>query len=636
MGGLFRNSRDVPRILGYERAYTRSTPKCGLLYSKYQRTRGDFDEVCFLPRYNSSMHRRLLALARSSGFMLTLTILLGWGGGILTIVQAWFLARVVNDVFLGGQLREAVLPLLGILLGALLLKSAFIWGADVSANAVAQTVKADLRARLLTHLSALGPAYTQGERTGELSTAAVEGIEQLDAYFSQYLPAIVLAASIPLTILLLIFPLDPLTGIVFILTAPLIPFFMILIGKAGESLTKRQYNTLSRLSAHFFDVLQGLTTLKTLGQAKSQAQVIGEFSARYRDVTMQVLRVTFLSALALELLATLSTAIVAVEIGFRLLYGNMEFLPAFFILVLAPDYYQPLRNLGLRFHAGMSGVTAATRIYEILDTPIATNDERQTTNNQRPGQPLSSFVLGPSSFVRFDAVSYTYPSRETPALDNISFAIPHGKMTALVGASGAGKSTLASLILRFIAPQSGQIWVGVTPLEQIPPEAWRQQVAWVPQNPYLFQDSLAANLRLARPNAPEADLLTACRRAGLEEFIASLPDGLQTPIGERGARLSGGQAQRLALARAFLKDAPLLLLDEPTSSLDPGLEASLEASVRELMQGRTTLVIAHRLSTVYQSDQIVVLEAGRVMETGTHSQLISRNATYARLVESGK
>lgn len=593
----------------------------------------DFHDVRFHPRYNSSVHRRLLTLARSSGFMLTLTILLGWGGGVLTIVQAWFLARVVNDVFLGGQLREAVLPLLGILLGALLLKSAFIWGADVSANAVAQAVKADLRARLLTHISALGPAYTQAERTGELSTAAVEGIEQLDAYFSQYLPAIVLAASIPLTILLLIFPLDPLTGVVFILTAPLIPFFMILIGKAGESLTKRQYNTLSRLSAHFFDVLQGLTTLKTLGQAKSQAQVIGEFSARYRDVTMQVLRVTFLSALALELLATLSTAIVAVEIGFRLLYGNMEFLPAFFILVLAPDYYQPLRNLGLRFHAGMSGVTAATRIYEILDTPLP--DRVSGVKYQVSGEPLTPAHLTPDTLT-LDTVSYTYPSRETPALDNISFTIPHGKMTALVGASGAGKSTLASLILRFIASQSGQIWVGETPLEQIPPEVWRQQVAWVPQNPYLFQDSLSANLRLARPDAPEADLLTACRRAGLEEFIASLPDGLQTPIGERGARLSGGQAQRLALARAFLKDAPLLLLDEPTSSLDPGLEAGLKASVRELMQGRTTLVIAHRLSTVYQSDQIVVLEAGRVMETGTHGQLIARNTTYARLVESGK
>jgi thiol reductant ABC exporter CydD subunit len=551
------------------------------------------------------MHRRLLTLARSSGFMLTLTIALGWGGGILTIVQAWFLARVVNDVFLGGQTREAVLPLIGILLGALLLKSAFVWGADVSANAVAQTIKTDLRARLLKHLAALGPAYTGGERTGELSTAAVEGIEQLDAYFSQYLPAIVLAASIPLTILLVVFPIDLLTGIVFILTAPLIPFFMVMIGKAAEALTKRQYSSLSRLSSHFFDVLQGLTTLKILGQARGQAQVIGQFSERYRDMTMQVLRVTFLSALALELLATISVAIVAVEIGFRLLYRNMEFLPAFFLLVLAPDFYQPLRNLGLRFHAGMSGVTAATRIYEILDTPVS--GVRYQKSGETPTQPN----LTPDTLT-LDTITYTYPSRQSPAIEDISLEIPSGKMTALIGPSGSGKSTLASLLLRFIEPQRGQILVGETPLAQIPPDLWREQIAWVPQNPYLFSDSLANNLRLAKPDAPESDLRAACRRAGLEEFIAELPEGLETQIGERGARLSGGQAQRLALARAFLKDAPLLILDEPTSSLDPALESQLEAAVRALTRNRTVLVIAHRLATIRQADQLIVLEAGKV------------------------
>ncbi len=560
----------------------------------------------FVGRYNSAMHRRLLTLARSSRSMLLLTVALGWGAGLLTILQAWFLARVVNQVFLGGQTLADVLPLLGVLLLALVIKSLFVWGADVSANAVAQAVKADLRARLLRHLSTLGPAFTGGERTGELSTAAVEGIEQLDAYFSQYLPAIVLAASIPLTILLLVFPIDWLTGVVFFLTAPLIPFFMILIGRAGEALTKRQYGSLGRLSSHFFDVLQGLTTLKLLGQAKGQAQVIGEFSTRYRDVTMQVLRVTFLSALALEFLATLSTAIVAVEIGFRLLYRNLEFLPAFFILVLAPDFYQPLRTLGLRFHAGMSGVTAATRIYEILDIPLPQASSAGVVN--LPEQAVSLRQAG----IIFKAVSYTYPNRETPALEKISLHLPPGKLTALVGPSGAGKSTLASLLLRFIAPQEGQILLDETSLDSLPPDTWREQIAWVPQNPYLFSDTLSANLRLARPAASNAELLTACQQAGLEEFIDSLPDGLATRIGERGARLSGGQAQRMALARAFLKDAPFLLLDEPTSSLDPVLEASLEASVRKLTKGRTVLVIAHRLATIRRADQVIALENGRV------------------------
>lgn len=552
--------------------------------------------------------------------MLALTVALGWGGGILTIVQAWFLARVVHDVFLGGQTREAVLPLIGILLGALLLKSAFVWGADVSANAVAQAVKTDLRTRLLKHLAALGPAYTQGERTGELSTAAVEGIEQLDAYFSQYLPAIVLAASIPLTILLVVFPIDLLTGIVFTLTAPLIPFFMVIIGKAAEALTKRQYASLNRMSSHFFDVLQGLTTLKILGQARGQAQVIGQFSERYRDMTMQVLRITFLSALALEFLATIATAIVAVEIGFRLLYRHMEFLPAFFLLILAPDFYQPLRNLGLRFHAGMSGVTAATRIYEILDTPVS--GVRYQVSGKTPTQPHLTPDTSKPDTLTLDTITYIYPTRATPALDNISLEIPSAKMTALIGPSGSGKSTLASLLLRFIEPQSGQILVGKTPLAQIPPDLWREQIAWTPQNPYLFSDTIANNLRLAKPDASEADLLSACQRARLAEFIAELPEGLQTQIGERGARLSGGQAQRLALARAFLKDAPLLILDEPTSSLDPALESQLEAAVRELTKNRTVLVIAHRLATIRQADQVIVLEAGKVVNRFSGSAVL--------------
>lgn len=573
--------------------------------------------------------RRLLELARSSGFALTLTILLGWTGGLLTIVQAWFLASIVNDVFLNGLPRSLLGWPLALLLLAIAARALSIWGADVSANLVARRVKANLRERLLQHLSALGPSFTQGERTGELATAAVEGVEALDAYFSQYLPQVVLAASIPLTILLLIFPIDLLTGLVFLLTAPLVPFFMILIGKSGEALTGRQFASLSRLSAHFYDVLQGLTTLKALGQAKSQVKVIAEVGERYRDVTMQVLRVTFLSALALELLTTLSTAIVAVEIGLRLLYGRLEFLPAFFILVVAPDFYLPLRQLGLRYHAGMSGATAAKRIFEILDMPLPASAVQLSAATPA----WDGFA--PQRFdISFQNVSFQYAGRETPALQDVSFTIPHGQITALVGASGAGKSTIASLLLRFGEPGSGRIMIDNQPLSGLPADEWRKLVAWVPQNPYLFQDSLAANLKLARPQATENELMRACEQAGLLDFIATLPEGLETPIGERGARLSGGQAQRLALARAFLKDAPFLLLDEPTSSLDPGLEAELRQSVQRLISGRSALVIAHRLSTVYQAGQIIVLQAGRVVETGKHQDLVAQKGLYASLVHA--
>jgi ATP-binding cassette subfamily C protein CydD len=341
---------------------------------------------------------RLLQQAKSSRTALGLTIALGFVGGIFTVLQAWMLSRVIDGVFLGGADLRASVPLLGLLLLLFLLKAGSLWGSQIAAKQVALNIKTSLREKIYAHLQKLGPLYVRGERTGELVHTVTEGIEALDAYFSEYLPQLVLAALVPLTFLFFVFPLDRLSGLVLLLTAPLIPVFMVLIGDRADALTQRQWRTLSRMSAHFLDVLQGLTTLKLLGRSRAQIEVIRQVSERFRERTMGVLRVAFLSALVLELVATLSTAVVAVEIGLRLLYGRMAFEQALFVLLLAPEFYLPLRLLGTRFHAGINGVTAATRIFEVLDTPI-----RPETEDRRPTDSL----LGHPSPVGFSNHSYT-------------------------------------------------------------------------------------------------------------------------------------------------------------------------------------------------------------------------------------
>ncbi len=566
------------------------------------------------------MHRRLLSLTRDTRLSLTLTVLAGLLAGFLTIWQSWLLSSVINGVFLQKQtLTQVTTPLLYILL-AISGRAFLTWLNEVAANAVAVKIKTDLRERLFAHILKLGPAYSRGQRTGELTTAAVEGIEALDAYFSQYLPQLVVTALVPLSILFFVFPIDLLTGLVFLITAPLIPFFMIIIGKGAETVTKRQYETLRLLSAHFLDSLQGLTTLKLFGQSKGQAKTIAKISDQYRDTTMSVLRITFLSALALEMLATISTAIVAVEIGFRLLYRNMEFQPALFLLVLAPEFYMPLRALGARFHAGMNGTTAAKRIYEILDTPI---DIRNSNIDNR----ISNVDF---STIELSNISFTYPNETTPALQNINLQINQGQHIALVGKTGAGKSTLVQLLLGFIQPTQGNI----NYQSPITNHHLHHSIAWVPQRPHLFHTTIAENIRLGKADATHEEVIQAAKAARLHDFIDSLPEKYETIVGESGARLSSGQAQRLALARAFLKDAPILILDEPTSALDPETESLLEESTRELMQGRTTITIAHRLNTIFQADKIIVLDEGKIIEQGTHRELVANNGMYASMVRT--
>jgi ATP-binding cassette, subfamily C, bacterial CydD len=576
-----------------------------------------------------NLDHRLLRQAWAARAALIAAILLGFLGGVAIILQASVVSQIIARVLISGESLQVVSPLLGWLLAVILIRAVFAVLADGAAGAVAVRVKQNLRQSLTERLFALGPAYVQGERSGEVSAVLLDGVEVLDAYFSQYLPQLVLAAAVPLAILAVVFPLDVLTGIVLLLTAPLIPLFMILIGKSGEELTGRQWKTLSRMSAHFLDTLQGLTTLKLLGRSQERAAEIQAVSERYRLATMNVLRITFLSAFTLELVATISTAVVAVEIGLRLLAGRIGFEQGFFLLLLAPEFYQPLRMLGQRFHAGMSGVSAAARIFEILN-------ERERTVH-----PISSVVTVSNlpidlvgKVLHLEGVSYTYPGRALAAVHDISFTAAPGQQIALVGASGAGKTTIAMLLLRFIEPETGAIRLGEQNIAGLTPHVWRSQVAWVPQQPYLFHTTIADNLRLARPAATHAQLRQAAHLALLDDWIQSLPAGYETLVGEQGARLSGGQAQRLALARAFLKDAPLLIMDEPTAHLDPEQEAMLEEATRRLCTGRRVILIAHRLPSIFRSDQILLMAGGQIIESGSHNDLYKQGRAYYHLVNA--
>ncbi len=573
------------------------------------------------------LDRRLLRVLRAALSPFLLAVLCGIAGGVLVLLQARTLSRVVAGVFLGGQGLMHVAPLMTGLLGIMLLRALATLLGEVSAGRLAVQVKTRLRAALLERMFGAGPAGLRGQQSGELANTAMQGIEALDAYFSQYLPQVVLAAALPLIILAVVFPIDLLSALVLLLTAPLIPVFMVLIGQASEKLTRRQFRSLSRMSAFFLDTLQGLETLKTLGQSARQEERILAVSERYRAATMSVLRVTFLSALVLELVGTLSTAVIAVQIGLRLLYGRVGFEEAFFLLLLAPEFYQPLRQLGARFHAGMSGVAAAKRIFEIFDLPAegqASVPGPGVLPKGRPGRLA----------VRFEDVYYRYPGSELNALTGASFIIQPGEHVALVGHSGAGKSTLVDLLLRFDVPQRGRILLGAWEARALDLNAWRALVAWVPQRPHLFHASIAANLRLGWPGADDAALWDALRLAGLDDFARSLPAGLDTPVGEGGARLSGGQAQRLALARAYLKNAPLLVLDEPTAHLDPENTAAFLTAARALhsASGAAVLTVAHSRQTAAEADRIVVLDGGRVVEEGTHASLLARSGAYAALV----
>lgn len=585
-----------------------------------------------------NINKKLLRYVKTMYLYIVIVGILGLLTALCIVAQAHFIAQIINGAFLLKQSLPILQGAFIILLGVLLIRALLIWGGEVITNAVSCRVKSDLRGRLFSYLFKLGPLYTRGERSGEIVNTSADGVETLDAYFIQFFPQLTTTLIIPAVVLIAVFKFDLLSGIVLLLTWPILPIFMILIGMQANAMTKKRWQILSQLSAHFLDVLQGLTTLKLFGRATVQEETIRRVSEQYGDITMKVLRVAFLSSFVMEMGATLSTAIVAVEVGLRLLYGGIPFSSALFILLLAPEFYLPLRSLGTQFHASMDSAASAERIFDILETPLPT----QTQDAVPMGEPGARKVTPPLLFsgqLAFQDVHYSYPSTEEgqttrKALQGISFSVQPGQRVAFVGTSGAGKTTIASLLLRFMEPTSGTIAIDDRPIQQLSAQEWRKMVAWQPQHPYVFNTTIAENIRLGRADAPMEDVIKVAQAADMHDFIQTLPQGYDTIIGERGTRLSGGQVQRLSLARAFLKDAPILIVDEATSTLDIESEARVFQTIDKVLKDRMVLIIAHRLNTIQDADQIIVLQEGRIAASGTHQSLLLSSPLYQNLVRA--
>jgi len=533
-----------------------------------------------------AVDRRLLRQTRGTRIFLVLSTLIGAAQAVLILLLAWLLAGIITDAFLGGlgldQLRGPVVALAAVLLG----RAALAWLSEVVAQRSSAAVKSELRMRFLAKLVALGPRWLTGERSGELTSLATRGIDALDDYFSRYLPQLVLVCVVPLVVAGRMLTVDWLSALIVVVTLPLIPIFMVLVGLATKSMTARHWATLQALAHHFLDVLSGIGTLKVFGRSRAQVETIRRLSDRQRRTTLATLRLAFLSSLVLELVATLSVALVAVSVGLRLVDGRLDLKTALFVLILAPEAYLPLRLLGAHYHASAEGLAAADELFAVIERDAP-----------KPGREIAD----PAAAIVLDRVTVRSREVDQPAVDGLSIAIPPGQVTGIVGPSGGGKSTLLGLLLGTIRPDAGRILAGGIDLADADLLRWRQQIAWMGQDPVLFAGTVADNIALGYDAADDLAVRRAARSARVD-----VP--LDLVLGERGEGVSAGQRRRIALARAILRDTPLLLLDEPTESVDPETEQALLASLPEVFTGRTVVLVTHRPALLELCDHVIHLD----------------------------
>ncbi len=569
------------------------------------------------------MQKKLLRLVKDFPWYFLISVGCAEIGAIFLILQYQQVASFANSIMYLGKNFDSVLIILIGIVGAVLIRGFFQFFSDLFSRKMAVKIKSKIRNGLVQKATRI-QFYTETQRL-DFQTLIVDGVEALDSYFSQYVPQLLISVFIPISILFFVFPLDGLTGWVLLLTAPLVPVFMILIGRFSKTVTARQWKKLNRMSNFFMDSIRGVKTLLLFNQGKQHVHRIERVSNEYHDVTMKVLRIAFLSAFVLEFISTLSTAVVAVEIGLRLLYGRLGFEEAFFILLIAPEFYLPLRNLGLRFHAGMNGVEASKNIFAFLGQPEV---KFQTHISKK------EFAWCDFKQIQFKEVSLVYPKSDQNVLNSVRFNIPIGKRSAIIGPSGAGKSTIFQILMRFLDPTSGQVCLDEININKISLDFWRKQIGWIPQKPYLFNGTLLENLKLGNPNVNYHKIQTVLKQTYLNDFIDQLPSGLETKISDLGTGISSGQRQRIAIARILLRDTQLLLFDELSSSLDPVVEEQILQILKDFSKDKTLVSIAHRLHTITSSDQIIVLNKGEVESIGTHQNLLSRSNLYGQLLNA--
>jgi thiol reductant ABC exporter CydD subunit len=541
---------------------------------------------------------RLVRRARAVRVMLAVDAALGLVAALLVLGQAVLLARVAARGFAGASLGELLTPLV-LLVVVAACRGAAAWGFEVAGRRAAASALSDLRLDVVERRLRDRPAALDGTESAEVATLAVGGVDALETAFARYLPQLVLAAVVPVAVLALVASIDLLSAGIMLLTLPLVPVFMWLIGRYTERRTAQRREALRQLSTHFLDVVRGLPTLRAFNRGRPQAERIEQVSDEYRRATMGTLRVAFLSGTVLELAATLGIALVAVTVGVRLVGGGLGLEAGLTVLVLAPELYLPLRNLAAQYHASADGLAVGERLLDLSEAA------ERPLGGERPPSPRHVSV-------RLEGVSFTYPARPAPVLTGLDLELEPGETVALMGPSGAGKSTVAALLLLLADPTAGRVTAGGVDLAGCDPADWRAYVAWVPQRPTLVRGTVADNIRLGDPTAADEPVRRAAGLAGADGFVRELPGGYDTVVGDGGRPLSAGQVRRIALARAFLRDAPLVVLDEPTADLDPASADAVGAAVVRLLGGRTVLLVTHRPELEARADRVVRLGAEEV------------------------